>query len=109
MGAKKSESHVTVNRVKGPKSTNGFFEKNLSFGGKKMVVEIHVDIDTESKTMDMTYKTTEQSAFRGLHDKKGPFMIDDKCFFNLDDMNKFKKDLKEKFDGYAVRDSYWKR
>jgi hypothetical protein len=41
MGAKKSESHVTVNRVKGPKSTNGFFEKNLSFGGKKMVVEIH--------------------------------------------------------------------
>jgi hypothetical protein len=24
-------------------------------------------------------------------------------------MNKFKKDLKEKFDGYAVRDSYWKR
>jgi hypothetical protein len=105
MGTKKGEASVTVNRVKGPESTNSFFEKDLSFGGKRMVVEIHVDVDAESKTMDMTYKTTEQSFFRGHHDKKGPFMIDDKCFFKLDDMSKFKKDLKKKFDEYAVREA----
>jgi hypothetical protein len=104
-GSAKGQSTVTVNRVKGSKATNGFFEKNLSFGGKKMVVEIHVDIDVESKTMDMTYKTTEDSFFRGHHDKKGPFMIDDKLFFNLDDMSKFKKELKEKFDEYSVREA----
>lgn len=105
MGAKKGEVNVTVNRVKGAESTNGFFEKNLSFGGKKMVVEIHVDVDAESKTMDMTYKTTEQSFFRGHHDKKGPFMIDEKCTCKLDDMSKFKKDLKKRFDEYAVREA----
>lgn len=105
MGAKKGESNVTVNRVKGSTATNSFFEKNLSFGGKKMVIEVHVDVDVESKTMDMTYKTTEQSAFRGFHDKKGPFMIDDKLFFKLDDMSKFKKELKEKFDDYAEREA----
>jgi len=105
MGSKKGEVNVTVNRVKGSKSTNGFFEKNLSFGGKKMVVEIHVDIDAESETMDMTYKTTEVSFFRGHHDKKGPFMIDDKLFFKLDNMSKFKKELKKKFDEYAEREA----
>jgi hypothetical protein len=105
MGSKKGEVNVTVNRVKGSASTNGFFEKNLSFGGKKMVVEIHVDVDAESKTMDMTYKTTEVSFFRGHHDKKGPFMIDEKCVCKLDDMSKFKKELKEKFDDYAEREA----
>lgn len=105
MGTKKGEVSVTINRVKGPKSTNGFFEKNLSFGGKRMTVEIHVDIDVESKTMDMTYKTTEMSFFRGHHDKKGPFMIDDELFFRLDSMDKFKKELKKKFDDYAEREA----
>lgn len=104
-GVAKGQDTVTVNRTKGPRSTNGFFEKNLSFGGKKMVVEIHVDIDIDSKTMDMTYKTTEQSAFRGFHDKKGPFMIDDNLFFKLDDMTAFKKELKKSFDKYAVREA----
>lgn len=105
MGTKKGEVNVTVNRVKGPKSTNSFFEKDLSFGGKRMVVEIHVDIDAESETMDMTYKTTEQSFFRGHHDKKGPFMIDEKCFCKLDKMSNFKKELKKKFDGFAEREA----
>ncbi len=104
-GVAKGQSTVTVNRVKGPKATNGFFEKNLSFGGKKMVIEIHIDIDAESETMDMTYKTTEDSFFRGHHDKKGPFMIDDNLFFKLDNMSEFKKELKNKFDEYAVREA----
>lgn len=105
MGAKKGEVNVTVNRVKGSKATNGFFEKNLSFGGKKMVVEIHVDVDPDAKSLEMTYKTTEQSAFRGFHDKKGPFMIDDKLYFKLEDMGDFKKELKKKFDDYAEKEA----
>lgn len=104
-GVAKGQSTVTVNRVKGSKATNGFFEKNLSFGGKKMVIEIHVDIDAESKTLDMTYKTTEDSFFRGHQDKKGPFMINDKLFFDIDNLSEFKKELKDKFDGYAVREA----
>ena len=44
-GAAKGQCSVKVNRVKGPKSTNGFFEKIISFGGKRMVIEIHVDVD----------------------------------------------------------------
>ena len=105
VGSSKGQATVTINRVKGSKATNGFFEKNISIGAKKMVVEIHVDIEAESKTMDMTYKTTEDSFFRGHHDKKGPFMIDDKLVFNLESMDKFKKELKEKFDKYAVREA----
>ena len=104
-GVAKGQCTVTINRVKGPKATNGFFEKNLSFGGKKMVIEIHVDIDVESKTMDMTYKTTEDSFFRGHHDKKGPFMINDKLFFEIDNVGSFKKELKNKFDEFAVREA----
>lgn len=100
-GVSKGKGTVTINRVKGSSSTNGFFEKNLSLGGKKMVVEIHVDIDTNSKTMDMTYQTTEQAAFRGLSDKKGPFMINDKLTFKLGDMTSLKKELEEKFDKLA--------
>lgn len=104
-GVKKGKSTVTINRVKGPKSTNGFFEKNISYGGKKMVVEIHVDIDCESKTMDMTYKTTEQSAFRGYQDKEnGPYMINSKQTFKVDDLPKFKKEIKKVFDKFADKE-----
>ena len=105
-GVKKGQDTVTVNRVKGPTSTNGFFEKNLSYGGKKMVVEIHIDIDCESETMDFTYQTTEQAAFRGYQDdKNGPYMINNKQTFRVDNMSKFKKDLKKVLDKFADKEA----
>jgi len=105
-GVKKGQDTVTVNRVKGPKATNGFFEKNLSFGGKKMVVEIHVDIDCESETMDMTYQTTEQAAFRGYQDKKtGAYMINDKQMMKVDNLSSFKKEIKKLFDKFAEKEA----
>lgn len=104
-GAAKGKCSVKVNRVKGSKSTNGFFEKIISFGGKRMVIEIHVDVDVESETIDLTYKTTEDSFFRGHHDKKGPFMIDDVLTMSVDEMDTFKKEMKSKFDEYAVREA----
>lgn len=105
-GVAKGQDTVTVNRVKGSKATNGFFEKNLSYGGKKMVVEIHVDIDCESKTMDMTYKTTEQSAFRGYQDKKtGAYMLNDKQTFKVDNLTTFKKELKKVLDKFADKEA----
>lgn len=105
-GVKKGQDTVTVNRVKGPKATNGFFEKNLSYGGKKMVVEIHVDIDCESETMDMTYQTTEQAAFRGYQDKKnGAYMINSKQTFKVDKITDFKKELKKVLDKFADKEA----
>jgi len=105
-GVKKGQDTVTVNRVKGSNSTNGFFEKNLSYGGKKMVVEIHVDVDCESETVDMTYQTTEQSAFRGHQDEKtGAYMINDKQTFKADKIAEFKKNLKKVLDKFADKEA----
>lgn len=104
-GVKKGQGTVTVNRTKGSNSTNGFFEKNLSYGGKKMVVEIHVDIDCESETIDMTYQTTEQSAFRGHQDEKvGPYMINNKQTLEIDNISNFKKEIKKIFDKFAAKE-----
>ena len=105
-GVAKGQDTVTVNRVKGASATNGFFEKNLSYGGKKMVVEIHIDIDCESETMDMTYQTTEQGAFRGYQDKKnGAYMINDKQTFKVDNLSTFKKELKKVLDTFADKEA----
>ena len=105
-GVKKGQDTVTVNRVKGPKATNGFFEKNLSYGGKKMVAEIHVDIDCESETMDFIYQTTEQAAFRGYQDKKnGSYMINNKQTFKVDNLSTFKKELKKVLDKFADKEA----
>ncbi len=104
-GAKKGQATVTVNKVKGPKATNGFYEKNLSYGGKKMVVEVHIDVDTESETMDITYQTTEQSAFRGHQDKEnGAYMINNKQTLKIDSVSKFKKEIKKIFDKFANKE-----
>lgn len=105
-GVAKGQDTVTVNRVKGSNATNGFFEKNLSYGGKKMVAEIHIDIDTESETMDLTYQTTEQAAFRGYQDKKsGPYMVNDKQTFKIDNLSSFKKELKKVLDKFAEKEA----
>jgi len=105
-GVAKGQDSISINRVKGPKATNGFFEKNLSYGGKRMVAEIHVDIDVESKTMDFTYQTSEQAAFRGYQDKKnGAYMINDKQTFKLDDLSEFKKNLKKVLDKFADKEA----
>jgi len=105
-GVKKGQDTVTINRVKGPKATNGFFEKNLSYGGKKMVAEIHVDIDCESETLDFTYQTTEQAAFRGYQDEKnGAYMINNKQTFQVDNLSDFKKDLKKVLDKFADKEA----
>jgi len=105
-GVAKGQDSVTVGRVKGPKATNGFFEKNLSYGGKRMVSEIHVDIDLESETMDFTYQTTEQAAFRGYQDeKKGPYMINNKQTFKIDNLSEFKKNIKKVLDKFADKEA----
>jgi len=105
-GVKKGQDTITVNRVKGPKATNGFFEKNLSYGGKKMVAEIHVDVDCESETMDFTYQTTEQAAFRGHQDEKnGAYMINNKQTFKVDKISDFKKELKKVLDKFADKEA----
>ncbi len=105
-GVAKGQDSITIGRVKGPKATNGFFEKNLSYGGKRMVAEIHIDIDTESETMDFTYQTTEDAAFRGYQDtKSGPYMINDKQTFKIDNLSEFKKNLKKVLDKFADKEA----
>lgn len=105
-GVAKGQDSITIGRVKGPKATNGFFEKNLSYGGKRMIAEIHIDIDTESETMDFTYQTTEDAAFRGYRDEKnGPYMINDKQTFKIDNLSEFKKNLKKVLDKFADKEA----
>jgi hypothetical protein len=105
-GVAKGQDSITIGRVKGPKATNGFFEKNLSYGGKRMVAEIHIDIDTESETMDFTYQTTEDAAFRGYQDtKSGPYMINDKQTFKIDNLSEFKKNIKKVLDKFADKEA----
>jgi len=71
-----------------------------------MVSEIHVDIDVESETIDFTYQTTEQAAFRGYGDEKnGPYMINNKQTLKVDNLSEFKKKLKKVLDKFADKEA----
>jgi len=85
--------------------TETMMEKHITFGAKHMSVEIHVFIHANSETMDMRYKTTEASALRGYASAHGPMMINQQLHFDLKNMEKFKKEFKEKMDDYASREA----
>lgn len=85
--------------------TETMMEKHITFGAKRMSVEIHVFIHPNSETLDMRYKTTEASALRGYASADGPMMINQQLHFDLKNMEKFKKEFKEKMDDYASREA----
>lgn len=85
--------------------TQTMMEKHISFGGKQMSVEIHVFVHPNSKTMDMKYRTTEASAFRGYSSPTGAMMINDQLHYDLKNMEKFKKEFKAKMDEFSAKEA----
>lgn len=85
--------------------TQTMMEKHITFGAKRMSVELHVFIHDNSKTLDMRYKTTEASALRGYSSSVGPMMINEQLHFDLKNMEKFKKDLTKKMNEFAAKEA----
>lgn len=104
VGLEKGKATVTINRNKGSKASTGFFEKIITLDSKRMVSEIHVDLNVDLKKLNITYKTTEDSFFRGYNDEKGPFMINDKSVLSVGKFEEFKKELKNKLDDFSEKE-----
>ena len=100
MGAATSHFNVKIGG-----QTQSFMEKQISFGGKRMFVEVHIAIHPTSQTMEIKYKTTEASAFRGYHSSVGPMMINEQLNFDLKNMDKFKKDFTAKMKEFAKKEA----
>jgi hypothetical protein len=100
MGA--ATSHFNV-KIAG--QTQSMMEKIISFGGKRMGIEIHISIQPTTSTMEMRYRTTEASAFRGYGSPTGPMMINEQLQFDLKDMEKFKKEFQSKMKEFAAKEA----
>lgn len=84
--------------------TQTLLNKEIIFGGKKMTIEIHLVIRPKSKTMEIKYKNTEDSAFRGYHDDGGPIMVNDQIAIDLNDLKEAKKRIKDAFEKFAKKE-----
>lgn len=84
--------------------TQSFLEKQISFGGKRMLVEVHIAVQANSQTLEIKYRTTESSAFRGYGSAVGPMMINEQLHYDLKNMDKFKKEFKEKMKEFADKE-----
>lgn len=85
--------------------TQTMMEKQISFGGKRMFVEVHIAIQSITETMEMKYRTSEASAFRGYNSAVGPMMINEHLHFDLKDMKKFKTDFTAKMKEFAAKEA----
>jgi len=102
-GAGTSLDHFNVRITSNP-STNTYFEKIIYFGGKKAISEVTIGWDAKNKTIQMAYKTTEFSAFRGYGSDVGPMLINKRINFVIKDKNKFKENLTKLFKNYAEKE-----
>lgn len=85
--------------------TQTMLEKQISFGGKRIFVEVQLAYQTNTKTLTMRYRTTEASAFRGYSSSVGPMMINEQLHFDIKDMDKFKKELSKKMEEFAKKEA----
>lgn len=102
-GAGTSLHHFNVRITSNP-STNTYFEKIIYFGGKKAISEVAIGWDAKNKAIEMTYKTSEFSAFRGYGSDVGPMLINKKINFVIKDKTKFKENLTKLFKSYAEKE-----
>lgn len=100
MGAATSHFNVKIGG-----QTQTMMEKQISFGGKRMFVEVHISIQSITQTMEMKYRTSEASAFRGYGSAVGPMMINEHLHFDLKDMKKFKTDFTAKMKEFAAKEA----
>lgn len=105
-GAGTSLAHFNI-RLSSRPNTNTYFEKIIYFGGKKAISDVTIGWDAKNKAIELAYKTSEFSAFRGYHDKMsydGAQLINDRSNFVIDSLPEFKKELKKLFQEFADRE-----
>lgn len=102
-GAGTSLHHFNIRLTSRPQ-TNTYFEKIIYFGGKKAVTDVTIGWDAKNKTVELAYKNSEFSAFRGYGSKAGAQLVDDRRNFVVDSMASFKKELKELFKSFAEKE-----
>lgn len=94
-------------KVTSRQNTKSYFEKVIYFGGKKAISEVTIGYEADKKAIELAYKTTEFSAFRGYHEKTsyaGAQLINDRSNFVVNSISDFKKDLKKIFKKYADKE-----
>lgn len=79
-------------------------DKLISFGGKRTVSNISIDIKPKSETIEISYKTVSSAAFRGFNDPEGPFLVNRKMIMNASNMSKFKNEIKSEFKKIAAKE-----
>lgn len=102
-GAGTSLNHFNVRLTSRP-NTDTYFEKIIYFGGKKAISEVTIGWDAKNKTIELAYKTTEFSAFRGYGSKSGPMLINNRTNFVIKTIESFKKDLKGIFKDFSEKE-----
>jgi hypothetical protein len=105
-GAGTSLAHFNI-RLSSRPNTNTYFEKIIYFGGKKAISDVTIGWDAKNKAIELAYKTSEFSAFRGYHEKTsydGAQLINDRSNFVIDSIASFKKELKKIFKDFADRE-----
>jgi len=100
-GTANGEFNVTISKPKGVTAASSF-QKVTTFGGKKLVSEIYIEINKDN--LNISYKNTEASGFNQQSD--GPTyakgLLNKKInFANIDNKNKFKKELTKMFQDIA--------
>lgn len=91
-------------RLSSRPQTNTYFEKIIYFGGKKAITDVNIKWDAKNKVIEMAYKNSEFSAFRGYGSKAGAQLVNDRRNFTIDSIASFKKELKELFKSFSEKE-----
>lgn len=84
--------------------TDTLLQKTIYFGGKRMIIDIHISYKPEANMIEFSYKTTEDGSFRGFDEFKDGMMINEKYVLSTKDMSKFKKEMKDTLKGFAEKE-----
>ena len=97
-------NHFNI-RLSSRPQTNTYFEKIIYFGGKKSITDVNIGWDTKNKTIELAYKNSEFSAFRGYGSKSGAQLVNSRENFVIKSLPEFKKELKELFKSFAEKET----
>jgi hypothetical protein len=102
-GVGTSLHHFNI-RLSSRPNTNTYFEKIIYFGGKKAITDVNIGWDAANKTIELAYKNSEFSAFRGYGSKIGAQLVNERSNFVIKSLPAFKKELKELFKSFAEKE-----
>lgn len=99
-----SKNHFNI-RLSSRPNTDTYFEKIIYFGGKKAITDVNISWDAKNKTIELAYKNSEFSAFRGYGSKAGAQLVNDRHNYVIKSLATFKKELKEQFKSFAEKEA----